>query len=815
MRVLKFGGSSVKTPERIKNVIAIIDGIRKEHEVAVVFSAFGGITDMLIDMTKMAAAGNEEYLNLLREIESIHRGAAEELLKGPELQTAQGVLSKKFKTLSDILHGVFLLGELSLRTLDLVMSFGEILSNCLIAACMRTNGIDAEYCDASKLVKTDQDYGQAKVDYAWTNKNIQDHFAGQTAMQIITGFIASTPDNIITTLGRSGSDYTAAIFAAALDADEIEIWTDVDGVMTTDPRKVVSAFSIDRMTYEEAMEMSHFGSKVIHPKVMQPALEKNIPIRIKNTFNPGFIGTVIGKEQSEQPYAIRGISSISHIALVTVEGSGMIGVAGISARLFTALARENINIILISQSSSEHSICFAVVPHAAEKSKRVVEAEFEMEIRDRQIERVKVEEDLAILAVVGQKMKGTPGIAAKVFHAIGKFGINVVAIAQGSSELNVSVVIPNADEENALNAIHEEFFIKTRKSVHVFLVGVGLVGGKLLEQIEKQAAFLHEQNALDIKINGIANSKRMLFSPKGIDLKGWREQLNKSTEKLDFIAMAARIKELNFRQSVFVDCTASEEITDHYKRLLEFGVSIVTPNKKANSGGYEVYKNLKEIAFRRGVRFLYETNVGASLPILSTLSDMILSGDKILKIETIISGTISYIFNAFVAGKKFSSVVKEARERGYTEPDPRDDLNGKDVARKLLILAREIGLTSEYDQISVENILPEPCQKAPGVEAFFFELEKSDQLFDDIRSKAETQGKVLRYIATLNNGTAKVALESIDNTHPFYHLHGNENIIAITTERYREKPIVIKGPGAGADVTAAGVFADIIRIGNS
>jgi aspartokinase/homoserine dehydrogenase 1 len=493
----------------------------------------------------------------------------------------------------------------------------------------------------------------------------------------------------------------------------------------------------------------------------------------------------------------------------------MIGVAGISARLFGALAQQNISVILISQSSSEHSICFAVVPEAAEKAKKVIEAEFELEILAHQIESVNIETGLSIIAGVGERMRGIPGIAAKTFQALGKFGINGVAIAQGSSELNISIVVGTDEEAAALNSIHEEFFIKNKKSIHIFLVGVGLVGGCLLEQIQKQQPLLEKQSGLQIKINGIANSKKMLFDPKGVDLHNWHQKLLNSNEEFDFDTYVSRTKECNFRNSIFVDCTASERITNYYETILKLGVSIVTPNKKANSGGYQTYQKLKDIAFKRGVKFLYETNVGASLPIIGTLNDMILSGDRILKIETIISGTISYIFNSFNKDIKFSEVVRQAKEKGYTEPDPRDDLNGTDVSRKLLILARETGLNCEQEHIAVENILPEACQKAGSVEEFFAELEKSDQHFDELREKAEKAGNLLRYIATLDDGTATIALQAVDEEHPFYHLHGNENIISITTERYREKPIVIKGPGAGADVTAAGVFADIIRIGNS
>ncbi|MFQ5651570.1 MAG: bifunctional aspartate kinase/homoserine dehydrogenase I [bacterium] len=815
MKILKFGGTSIATPERIENVLDLLTQARQRGEIAVVVSAFGGVTNMLIEASRLAARGSEAYLGLLSELEQVHREALK-VLVSPEPQSAPlSKVSQKLESLRDILHGIFLVKELSPRSLDLIMSYGERLSAFIISASLRRRKVPAEYLNASALVKTDDQFGNARVDSEWSNGNIKKYFEDHSDLQIITGFIASTENNEITTLGRSGSDYTAAIFAAALEAEEVEIWTDVDGVLTADPRLVPNAFCITSMSYAEAMELSHFGSEVVHPKCMQPALEKNIPLRIRNTFNPSFSGTLICREPEPNPFIIRGISAISDITLLQVQGSGMLGVTGISARLFGALARARINVILITQASSEHSICFAVTPHSAVAAKKAIEEEFNLEILAHQIEEVVLEDKLSVVAVVGERMRGIPGIAARIFHALGKHGSNVVAIAQGSSELNISIVVAKSEVATALNAIHETFFVRDRKTLHLFLVGPGLVGGRLLEQVQTQLDFLNDAYALEIKLNGLANSKKMVFDPEGIPLAEWCRQLASAGEKMDLDRFVEKMKMCHFRNSIFLDCTASAAIVQTYERILNLGISIVTPNKKANSSTYEQYQRLKTLAIKRGVRFFYETNVGASLPIISTLNDLTLSGDNILKIEAIISGTISFVFNSFDGSRPFSEIVKEAKDKGFTEPDPRDDLNGMDVARKLLIVAREVGLECELEDIAVENILPVACQRAASVEDFFVELERNDGYFASKVAEAQQEGKVLRYIATIENNQARVALQAVPREHPFYHMSGSENIIAITSSRYCEQPLVIKGPGAGAEVTAAGIFADIIRIGNS
>ncbi len=811
MKILKFGGTSIKTSERVLHVVELLKKAQNESEIAVVVSAFGGVTDQLVEMCRAASQGKESYLGILKKIEANHYEITKDLIDKKNIEAVNKVLHDRFRSLADTLHGIFLLRELSPRSLDIIMSFGERLSAFIISQSLCGKGIPSEFLDAAIVVKTDETFNDARVHFDKTNANIREYFANHKKLQVITGFIASDENGNVTTLGRSGSDYTAAIFGAALGATEIQIWTDVNGVMTCDPRKVKSAFSMDSMTYEEAMEMSHFGSKVIHPKAMQPALEKNIPLRIKNTFKPEFPGTVIGNEVKPSDYVIKGISSIHEIALLRVQGSGMLGVTGISARLFGALAKAEISVILISQGSSEHSICFAVAPGAAKAAKKAIDREFSIEILAHQVDKVTVEIGLSAVAVVGEKMRGTSGIAARVFQAVSRAGANVVAIAQGSSELNISVVISQKDEETTLNAIHDIFFGKEFVTVHIFMVGIGLVGKQLLEQISKQHALVKKKHSIDFRINAVSNSRKMLFNKNGLSLNDLPGQLDKSDEKASLFAFFEKMKTLNFRNSVFVDCTASDDITLFYEKILKLGISIVTPNKRAMSGSYEMYKQLKTLAVERRAGIYYETNVGASLPIIQTLDGMISSGDTMLKIETIISGTLSFLFNSFDGTRPFSKIVREAQERGFTEPDPREDLNGVDVARKLLILARESGMELELSDIEVENILPESCKKAKSVEDFYGELEKNDAYFEKKRKAADENGKVLRYIAILEKSKAKVSLQAIDAAHPFFHLKESENIIAIQTRRYDETPLVIKGSGAGADLTAAGVFADIIK----
>nr|MCU0390614.1 bifunctional aspartate kinase/homoserine dehydrogenase I [Thermoflexibacter sp.] len=674
--------------------------------------------------------------------------------------------------------------------------------------------LDAAYLDTRKVIKTNSNFTNAAVDFSITDKLIQDYILQNPALQIATGFIGSNAEGVTTTLGRGGSDYTVSIFGAALSASEIEIWTDVDGVMTADPRKVAQAFSVPTLTYEEAMELSHFGAKVIYPPTMVPALKKNIPILIRNTFNPVFKGSIIYNQSSNDGKAVKGITSISNIALLRVQGSGMVGVAGVSGRLFSALAKESISLILITQASSEHSICFAVKPEEAPMAVKLINEEFALEIQRSEIDKVVAEYELSIVAIVGENMKKTSGVAGKMFQSLGKNGINITAIAQGSSELNISVVIRKEDEIKALRALHQAFFLSDTKVINVFIVGVGLIGSTLLKQVEEQKSYLLNEYNIDFKIIALANSRKKIFDANGIDLSLWKDRLHNSVENMSIETFIQEMEQLNLPNSVFIDNTASPLIANFYDKILSASISIVTPNKIASSSGYKQYRTLKELAKKHDVVYLYETNVGAALPVISTLQDLVNSGDRIMKIEAVLSGTLSFIFNTFDKTRKFSAVVKEAKLKGFTEPDPREDLSCSDVARKILILTRECGYAMESTDVVIHGFIPENCLNAPSVEDFFIELEKSDAYFEEIRDKAEKEGKVLRCIARFENGKADIALQSVSREHPFYQLSGSDNIIAFTTARYPERPLLVKGAGAGAEVTAAGVFADMIRIAN-
>lgn len=819
MKVLKFGGTSVGSPATIQALIKILKTYRQRgDQFTVVFSAFSKVTDTLIEMANRASRGDETYRDLLDQVQQRHFDALSSLLDTdyPDRLGVEVHLAQNFNALGNVLQGIFLLHEVSARSLDFVVSFGERNSAFLVAHAMRQAGIPTDFLDAREVVRTDAHFGSAKVDFDETNRLLRAHYSAHAGVvQSVTGFIGSTADGITTTLGRGGSDYTAALIGAALDAEVIEIWTDVDGVLTADPRRVKKAFTLPSMTYREAMEMSHFGAKVIYPPTILPALSKGIPLVIKNTFNPEFGGTFIGNNfvSSSQVNPISGISSINQINLLTLQGSGLFGVPGIAARLFGALARAGVNVVIITQGSSESSITFAVSPAQAKIAQQAAEQEFVFEIRENLIEPLRIEGDLSVVAVVGENMRYRPGIAGRLFQALGKNGVNIVAIAQGSSELNISIIIPAADETKALNAIHEAFFLSDTQTLHLYLVGVGLIGGTLLKQIEAQAAFLREKRSLEIKVVGLANSRRMAFSADGVDLAHWENALD-SGEPFSMPRFLAEMKSLNLPNAIFIDNTASEEVAGYYAQILDASISVSTPNKQAASSPYAQYRHLKDIAAKRGVLWRYETNVGAGLPIITTLNDLIHSGDRILKIEGILSGTLSFIFNNFGQNAKFSEIVTEAKKRGLTEPDPRDDLSGADVRRKLLILARETGLPLESADVKVENILPAPCLAAQSVSDFFLELERHDNHFEQLRQAAETEGKVLRFVATLEDGEAQVVLRSFDQSHPFYFLSGSDNMVVFTTERYRERPLVVRGPGAGAEVTAAGVFAEVMSIGS-
>ncbi len=771
------------------------------------------MTYLIFLVSTLALEGNLEYKQKLEQLQKRHLDTVRELVGVQKQSSILAQVKIKINELEDVLHGIYLVKERTPRTLDYIMSFGERLSAYIIAEAMKDQGIAAEYLDARTVIRTDNHYGHAKVDFEVTNKQIIEHFSHHNVVQIITGFIATSESGETTTLGRSGSDYTAAIFAGALSASDLEIWTDVDGMMTADPRMVKKAFTVPQMSYEEAMELSHFGAKVIFPATMQPAMMNRIPIWIKNTFNPEFVGTVI-HAQSKNGKLIKGISSMNGISLLNVQGSGLLGVVGVSSRLFATLAREKISVILISQASSEHSICIAVESQFAPAAKAAIEKEFQYEVRNEEIDEVQVVSDLSIVAVVGDGMKHSPGTSGRMFGALGRNGINVMAIAQGSSERNISAVVSQADVAKALNALHEAFFLSDRKLLNIFLVGTGLIGNTLIRMVQEQFGKLAKENLLEVNIVAVANSKKMLFDENGLELTACIDDMKEKGLPMSMHGFVANMFSLNLPNSIFVDCTSSQEVTEFYEAILGANISIVTPNKKANSSSQEKYEALKSTAFKRGAKFLFETNVGAGLPVINTLNDLLLSGDKVISIEGVLSGTLNYIFSSFRAGQKFSEVVKEAKVKGYTEPDPRDDLSGTDVARKILILSREAGLKLELEDVQVQNLVPEDCQGEMSVDQFFEKLQKHDAAFDKLRADAEAKKEKLRYKAVLKEGKVKVELGSVNEQHPFYSLSGSDNIILLTTERYHERPMVIRGPGAGAEVTAAGVFADIIRIGH-
>lgn len=815
MKIVKFGGSSVGSGQSIHKVLNILQNKYTSGEkFIVVSSAMVGVTNILTELAETASKGKDFKKGLI-EIEQRHFAVIKEMITVKNQNPAFTQIKIFINELEDLLQGVCSLRELSLQSKDLILSYGEKCSTFLLSQIAQQYFSESLYVDASTLIITDSNFGNARVHTSVTEHLLQEFYKKHSNQVLFfTGFIASNENNRITTLGRGGSDYTAAILAAALNAEEIELWSDVDGMLTADPRVVKKAFSLSELSYTEAMELSYFGAKVIYPPAMIPAFRKKIPIVLKNTFNPSFKGTRIEEHTHKNTYPIRGISSIDEISLINITGSGMIGKIGFSGKLFSLLARELINVILITQSSSEHSITFAIEPKDVQKAKQLFNSEFELELETNKLNPLVVEENLCVLAIVGENMKQTPGISGKLFQALGRNGINIHAIAQGSSEYNISVIIKRKNISKALNAVHDAFFTQLTKTLHVFSVGTGNIGSTLLRQIEAQSNFLRKNNGIEVKISGIANSRKMVIDEEGIDLTQWEERIN-GGETSDMETFIQKIKFLNLSNCIFVDNTASPVTGTYYKELFESNVSVVTCNKIANSSSYKEYKDLKDTARRRGVDFFYETNVGAGLPIIRTLKDLMTSGDRIIRIEAIVSGTISYIFNHFIGDISFYEVVKKAHKLGYTEPDPREDLSGKDFMRKMMILARDAGYKMEENDIKLGAILPESCMNASSIDEFYEELKKSDSYFNELKEKAEMENKVLRYIGKLENGKASVSLELVDASHPFYNLTGSDNIISFTTERYKFNPLVIKGPGAGAEVTAAGVFADLINVGSN
>lgn len=813
MQVLKFGGTSVANAENINKVVAVVKEAVKKDTTVVVVSALGGVTDLLLGAAMLAAEGDEAYKEKLAVIEQRHLETVKQLIPVASQSQLLSLVKKSCNEIEDICNGIFLLRELTPRSKDRIGSYGEWISSQIIAAKFKADGIDCIWKDSRELISTNSAFTTAEVDFATTNKQVADFFAtSSSSLFILPGFIAADKQGITTTLGRGGSDYTAAILASALHAAALEIWTDVSGMMTADPRLAANARIIPRISYQEAMELSHFGAKVIYPPTIQPVMGQAIPVWIKNTFAPADEGTLIESVSAKNGNIVRGISSINNIALISLEGSGMIGIPGFSKRLFESLSNEKINVILITQSSSEHSICVGIDNGLAAKAKLAVDTAFANEIALEKVEPLKVEADLSIVALVGENMKSHPGISGRMFSAMGRNGVNIRAIAQGSSEKNISAVISTRDVKKAINVLHEEFFETTYKEVNLFIVGTGNVGAKLLGQLQQQLGYLVRQLHVQVKVVGLSNSRKMLINEEGIELPVWKEKLD-AAGKADLGEFVQHIIDRNLRNSVFVDITANDKVAAVYDQLLQKSISVVACNKVAASSAYNKYKKLKDLAGEYNCRFLFETNVGAGLPIIATLNDLVRSGDRVHRIEAVLSGTLNFVFNNYDGTKLFADVVKQAQDEGYTEPDPRLDLSGTDVMRKIMILAREAGQQIEMDDIANNSFMPASCMQG-SVDDFYAAMAKEEAHFKKLYEKATAEGCKLKFVASFNDGKAAVGLQHIDPKHDLYHLYGKDNVVLFYTDRYKEQPMVVKGAGAGAEVTASGVFADIMRVAN-
>lgn len=809
MKVMKFGGTSVGSPSSILKVKSIVEAV--SESVIIVVSALGGITDKLIKASKMAAAGDASYEKDFREIVYRHVEMVKEAIPEGEAQVRiQRQVGDLLNELKDIFQGIYLIKDLSQKTSDTIVSYGERLSSIIAAELT-----GAVWMDSRNFIKTEKKHSKHVLDTELTNRLVREAFTEMPHRVLVPGFISTdkmTGD--VTNLGRGGSDYTAAVLAAALGAEALEIWTDVDGFMTADPRVISTAYTINELSYVEATELCNFGAKVVYPPTIYPVCHKNIPIFIKNTFNPEGIGTVIRQQVSDpQCKAIKGISSINDTSLITVQGLGMVGVIGVNYRIFKALAKNGISVFLVSQASSENSTSIGVRNADADLACEVLNEEFAKEIEMGEISPILAEKDLATVAIVGENMKHTPGIAGKLFGTLGRNGINMIACAQGASETNISFVIETKSLRKSLNVIHDSFFLSEYQVLNLFICGIGTVGGSLIEQIYCQRQKLMHENGLQLNVVGIADAKRALFSREGIDLADYRNKLAQEGKANSLETLRDEIIRMNIFNSVFVDCTASAAVASLYKDLLLHNVSVVAANKIAASSAYENYRELKQIARQRGVKYLFETNVGAGLPIINTINDLIHSGDKILKIEAVLSGTLNFIFNKISADVPFSKTIRMAQEQRYSEPDPRIDLSGKDVIRKLVILAREAGYRLEQEEVEKHLFVPDDFFEG-SLDDFWQKVPALDEDFEKRRKVLEAENKHWRFVAKLENGKASVGLQEVGMNHPFYGLEGSNNIILLTTERYNEYPMMIQGYGAGASVTAAGVFADIMSIAN-
>ena len=810
MQVLKFGGSSVANEKNIKQVSSIISKAVAQDKTVVVVSALGGVTDLLLQSGAQAAANDLSYKKTLEELRQRHLETVKLLLPITHQSSILSAVIQHCNELEEICNGIYLLNELSDRIKDRIAGYGEIISSQILSAYLAVTGLNNEWTDSRSLISTDSNYTRAAVQFSITYQHIKEYFEqAQGKLFIVPGFIASNEQGHITTLGRGGSDYTAALIGAATNATLVQIWTDVPGMMTADPRLVPHAKTIEVISFQEAMELSHFGAKVIYPPTIQPLLSKNLSVWVKNTFSPDHHGTLIQSKSGASGNMIRGISSISKVSLISLEGSGMVGIPGFSKRLFESLARQSINVIFITQASSEHTICVGIEEGNIRTAKTAVDEEFRNEIKEGKVNPLDIETGLAIVALVGDNMKSHTGISGRMFSALGRNGINVRAIAQGSSERNISAVINATDVRKAINVLHEDFFETAYKQINLFIVGTGNVGKKLLNQLEQQLLYLQKQLRLQIRIIGLANSRKMVFDDKGIKLGNWQEAMDNG-DAMDLQSFIQTVQSKNLRNSIFVDVTANAEVSKTYAPLFKKSISVVACNKIAPSSSFANYQQLKDLAREYNALFLFETNVGAGLPIINTLNDLVSSGDSVTKIQAVLSGTLNFVFNNYNGEKSFASVVKQAQEEGYTEPDPRLDLSGTDVMRKILILARETGQELEMDAIANAAFLPSSCMEG-SVEDFYEEMEKHEAHFKEIYCEAVKSGKKLKYVASYQNGKASVGLQHIDPSHDLYHLYGKDNVVLFYTNRYVEQPLVVKGAGAGAEVTASGVFADIVR----
>ena len=808
MKVMKFGGTSVGSKESIISLKRIVEA--ENDNVIVVVSALGGITDKLIATSKLALNGDKSYIKEIELMAERHHTMVDDVIIDPQkhdrLITA---IDNLIDQLRSIYYGVYLIRDLSEKTKAAIVSYGERLSSQIVAALVD----DAKWYDSRKFIKTTQKHGKHILDSELTQRLVRETFAEIPHIALVPGFISSDVHSGETTnLGRGGSDYTAAIIAAALNAEVLEIWTDVDGFMTADPKVIRTAYTINELSYIEAMELCNFGAKVIYPPTIYPVCVKNIPIRVKNTFNPDAQGTVIKSSVDNDRKPIKGISSIKGTTLITVTGLSMVGVIGVNRRIFTALADNGISVFMVSQASSENSTSIGVRDEDANEAVSVLNQEFAKEIQTGAMFPMHAESGLATIAIVGENMKHTPGIAGKLFGTLGRSGISVIACAQGASETNISFVVDSRLLRKALNVIHDSFFISEYNVLNLFICGIGTVDGNLIEQIRSQYEELKRTRRLKLNVVGISNSSKAIFSRDGIDLANYHELLEKA-DPSNTEHLRNEIIGMNIFNSVFVDCTASGEVAELYQTLLEHNISVVAANKVAASSDYDSYIKLKETALRRGVKFLFETNVGAGLPIIGTINDLRSSGDKILKIEAVLSGTLNFIFNEISECVPFSETVKRAKEQGYSEPDPRIDLSGKDVVRKLVILAREAGYKVEQEDVEKHLFVPDEFFKG-SIDEFWENLPSLDAEFELRRKALEAENKRWRFVAKMDHGYTCVSLEAVDRNHPFYNLEGSNNIIMLTTERYKEYPMLIQGYGAGAGVTAAGVFANIMSIAN-